>query len=259
MHDNLKQKEAIKLYNEGLNLSKISKKLGISRSTIRYWTSGKIKSNIFKLKNFNPQEYIIENKIQSVYSYILGLYLGDGYINKQGRTYKIRIFLDGKYKNLNDFVRRELSLLFPKNKIGTLKTKKLNSTDTSMEIIYCHNNYIPDLFPQHGPKKKHERTILLEDWQLEIIEPSYLLTGLFHSDGSYYMNNKTKKNEYSFSNYSLEIIQIFKNCLEHYNISNNVCKTIINENTKYQVFITNRESVEKLNNLIGDKKNITLI
>jgi transcriptional regulator with XRE-family HTH domain len=259
MHDNLKNQEALKLYNEGLNLSKISKKLGISRSTIRYWTSGKLKNNILKLENFNPEKYIIENKIESVYSYVLGLYLGDGYINKQGRTYKIRFFLDGKYKTLNDFVRKNLSLLFPKNSIGTLKTKKINSTDTSMEIISCHNNYITSLFPQHGPKKKHQRSIILEEWQLKIIEPSYLLTGLFHSDGSYYLNNKTKKNEYSFSNYSLEIIQIFKNCLEHYNVSNFICKTRINKNIKYQIFVTKKESVEKLNSLIGTKNFINLL
>jgi hypothetical protein len=43
----------------------------------------------------------------------------------------------------------------------------------------------PCLFPQHGPGRKHERPILLEDWQREIVErhPGDFLRGLFHSDG----------------------------------------------------------------------------
>ena len=44
----------------------------------------------------------------------------------------------------------------------------------------------PCLFPQHGPGRKHERTLELESWQREIVEsyPADFLHGLFHSDGS---------------------------------------------------------------------------
>lgn len=44
----------------------------------------------------------------------------------------------------------------------------------------------PCLFPQHGPGRKHERTLELESWQREIVEsyPAEFLRGLFHSDGS---------------------------------------------------------------------------
>lgn len=43
----------------------------------------------------------------------------------------------------------------------------------------------PCLFPQHGPGRKHERPIVLEHWQREIVEqhPGPFLRGLFHSDG----------------------------------------------------------------------------
>ena len=43
----------------------------------------------------------------------------------------------------------------------------------------------PCLFPQHGPGRKHERPIVLEDWQRTIVEahPGPFLRGLFHSDG----------------------------------------------------------------------------
>jgi hypothetical protein len=43
----------------------------------------------------------------------------------------------------------------------------------------------PCLFPQHGPGRKHTRRIVLEPWQVEIVErcPGRFLRGLFHSDG----------------------------------------------------------------------------
>ncbi|MFI9836970.1 helix-turn-helix domain-containing protein [Nonomuraea sp. NPDC051941] len=43
----------------------------------------------------------------------------------------------------------------------------------------------PHLFPQHGPGKKHERPIVLEPWQREIVSahPGRFVRGLIHSDG----------------------------------------------------------------------------
>jgi hypothetical protein len=41
------------------------------------------------------------------------------------------------------------------------------------------------LFPQHGPGRKHQRTIELEPWQERIVAeyPGDFACGLFHSDG----------------------------------------------------------------------------
>jgi len=40
-------------------------------------------------------------------------------------------------------------------------------------------------FPQHGPGRKHERPIVLESWQREIVRrhPTEFVRGLIHSDG----------------------------------------------------------------------------
>lgn len=40
-------------------------------------------------------------------------------------------------------------------------------------------------FPQHGPGRKHERTIALVDWQQTIVDsyPDEFVRGLIHSDG----------------------------------------------------------------------------
>lgn len=52
----------------------------------------------------------------------------------------------------------------------------------------------PCLFPQHGPGRKHERSIALEDWQEEIVRafPAAFLRGLFHSDGARVNNWATR-------------------------------------------------------------------
>ena len=47
------------------------------------------------------------------------------------------------------------------------------------------------MFPQHGPGRKHLRSIVLRPWQEEIAltrHPEMLLRGLIHSDGYRGMN-----------------------------------------------------------------------
>lgn len=52
----------------------------------------------------------------------------------------------------------------------------------------------PCLFPQHGPGRKHERPIVLESWQREVVAayPGDFLRGLFHSDGARVENWATR-------------------------------------------------------------------
>jgi hypothetical protein len=43
----------------------------------------------------------------------------------------------------------------------------------------------PCLFSRHGPGREHERPIVLDEWQRDIViaHPAVFLRGLFHSDG----------------------------------------------------------------------------
>jgi hypothetical protein len=84
----------------------------------------------------------------------------------------------------------------------------------------------PCLFPQHGPGRKHERTLTLEDWQREIIQeqPIAFLRGLLHSDGCRFTNWATrevagerKRYEYGrwmFSNNSPDIMRWCQDALD---------------------------------------------
>jgi len=57
----------------------------------------------------------------------------------------------------------------------------------------CWNHW-PCVLPQHGPGRKHERDLVLERWQREIVEahPAGFLRGLFHSDGCRSQNWATR-------------------------------------------------------------------
>ncbi|MFG1885174.1 hypothetical protein [Micromonospora sp. NPDC049102] len=68
--------------------------------------------------------------------------------------------------------------------------------------------------PQHGPGKKHDRPIVLADWQLSLVEshPGDFVRGLFHSDGCRFANRVTVRGKeyvyprYMFVNESTDIM-----------------------------------------------------
>lgn len=105
----------------------------------------------------------------------------------------------------------------PKNKVSRLE-RSSGSYATSTRPTYVelgsYSKSWPCLFPQHGPGKKHERTIELVDWQLTLVRrwPGLLLRGLIHSDGCRFINTGRggwRWPRYVFSNVSEDILAIF--------------------------------------------------
>jgi len=199
-----------------------------------------------KVKNVN---YIKDNEIdidiidKKSYSYILGLYLGDGYINKMKRTYRLRIFLDSRQDLVIKECEENLKKLFPDNKIAILKTI-YNSV-----IISVYSNFIPIIFPQHGLNKKHERNIKLEEFQKIILISDFFMKGLFHSDGSFYLS-KNSYPRYIFTNKSKQIIEMFSDCLLEKGITSRIRKRM---NEIYDIQIQNKKDVENLYPILGEK------
>jgi hypothetical protein len=93
-------------------------------------------------------------------------------------------------------------------------------------MVTSYSRYWPLLFPQHGPGKKHERRIILEPWQQDIVDthPWEFIRGLIHSDGCRITNWTTrvvggeqKRYEYPryfFTNVSSDIIRLFTATLD---------------------------------------------
>ncbi|GAB2963654.1 hypothetical protein GCM10023080_025660 [Streptomyces pseudoechinosporeus] len=156
----------------------------------------------------------------AAYAYLLGLYLGDGCINAHRRgVYFIRIVCDNAWPGLIDACEAALRAVRPDNSVFRVKK------DGCVAVTVTSKHW-PCFFPQHGPGKKHERTIALEPWQQKIVNahPWDFIRGLIHSDGCRITNWTTRlvKGErkryeyprYFFTNTSTDIIQLFTDTLD---------------------------------------------
>ena len=121
----------------------------------------------------------------SDYAELLGLYLGDGYIVRTGRSDRFRLFLDTAYGRIIDDAHALLARCFPGHRVGRFRTGKGTTT-----ILSLYSTHLTCLFPQHGVGMKHERDIVLEAWQTMIVErePWSFLRGLIRSDGCVFVN-----------------------------------------------------------------------
>jgi hypothetical protein len=225
--------KAKQLYDENFSLRKIAKLLNVHHSTISDW-----KKRNWQISN----KKITPSDFPKTYSYLLGLYLGDGYINSTPRTYRLRYSLDKKYNKLNEYVIQQLKILFPFNKVSTY-------VDNNTVVVSLYNNQLVTLFPQHGTGKKHNRLIKLEEWQNNILDHSSFIKGLFHSDGSYYQSGIYDR--YNFTNMSKDIIQLYKESCTFLNIS--YCE-VNYHNGKNVITHNKRKDVLFLKETIGIKE-----
>lgn len=231
--------DVINEINKGESKKYISEKYNISRGTIYYW----LKNPNKKTKLINIDDIFININKQS-YSYILGVYLGDGYIDKISRTYRLRIALDSRQDLVIKDCIKHLSILFPDNKINFNKVKNTNLCNISI-----HSNLLPIIFPHLGKGKKHERDIILTEQQILNINSNYLMKGLFHTDGSFYIAiNKYPR--YQFTNMSKDIINMFNDCLLNVGIT---AKIIQRKNGIYNILIQNKKNVKILYYILGEK------
>jgi len=168
---------------KGLNNSEIARRTGIPRGTIRVWRAG-------RLPNFERTlatcTVCAGNPLalpQAPYTYLLGLYLGDGSLAAHPRgVFRLRITCANKYPELIRSCETAMSEVLP-NKV--YRVAKVGCCDVS-----SYSKHWPCLFPQHGPGRKHERRIELTGWQQELVDadPRPLLRGLLHSDGCRVLN-----------------------------------------------------------------------
>lgn len=241
-----------KLYCEGYNKSQIEKETGIPRGTVKDWLKSKPK-NFEKIEQDSElkKEIINNRNLHKHYSYILGLYLGDGYINKCKRTFRIRIFLDVKYLNLNNFAKESLEKIFVNNNVNVL-----NSKNKSCICLSIYNSNLNELFPQNGKGKKSDRKIELEKWQKEIIVYEDLIKGLIHSDGCFYsekIDDKYNYERFMFSNKSIDLHEIFQQSCDYLKIEYDF-QHKGNVKGNWQTRISKKESVKKLKQFIGTKE-----
>ena len=99
------------------------------------------------------------------YAELLGRYLGDGYIsNGRREVHNLHIYNDERYDRLNLRILELMRMVKP----GSRPHTRLVPGCVISTVSWKH---WPCLVPQHGPGRKHERRIALEDWQEDILAP----------------------------------------------------------------------------------------
>lgn len=115
------------------------------------------------------------------YAYLLGMYLGDGclHVSRRGRVV-LQISLDSSYVPVVEDCVTAMVLCMPDSRPGLVRRSGQRAT-----VVKGSNKLWLNAFPQHGKGKKHERAIVLEPWQREIVSrhPDEFVRGLIHSDG----------------------------------------------------------------------------
>jgi hypothetical protein len=194
----------LRLALAGLGSSAIARRTGIPRETVRDWLHGRV-----------PRRAAPGGRPPvppAAYSRLLGLYLGDGHVVRVRRTYLLRIFFDAKYPRLIAAGVRTVRAVAPEQRVSAFRRVPSNCV-----VVRCYWNAWPQLLPQHGPGRKHERPIRLASWQRRITcaHPEEFVRGLLDSDGCRFVNpvrhgeRRYAYPRYLFTNASADIRALF--------------------------------------------------
>ena len=150
----------------------------------------------------------LERLPRPAYSYLLGLYLGDGTISRHRKgVFVLRFVMDSRYTGIIAECCEAVAAVMPSDRVGLME-RPYNAVE-----IRSYSKAWPDFFPQHGPGRKHERKIELAPWQREIVAEytREFLRGLIHSYGCRVLNrvNGNDYPRYFFSQVSDDIRRLF--------------------------------------------------
>jgi len=193
--------------------------LGVSIGAIRHWRCGRRRRGA---ASDDPARAPIRlcprcdglAVDEGTYAYLLGLYLGDGYLTAGRRgVYGLSLMCGNDWPGLIDAAQAAMSRVVPTSKVFRVPRPGCTEVKSWSKHWAC-------LFPQHSSGRKHSRVIALEPWQQTIVAafPGEFARGLFHSDGCRVTNQVTRKlpagekhysyPRYFFSNESADILRL---------------------------------------------------
>lgn len=259
----LEQKEQVlTLLEAGYNKNSIASLLGINWKQVDYWSKKRARvAELAYARDLKSRDFghtgSTPVSCTKTYAYLLGCYLGDGYVVSHGKyTWKLLVACDNRYPGIIEQVQQAIVTTLG-NSVGTVHPKDSKSTN-----VFSYGKSIPMLFPQHGVGAKHNRPIVLEVWQQEIVKthPVDFMRGLYHSDGSRYIHRQGY-NEYvkfNFTNRSKNIIDLFCQACDDiglkYTVNTRPFKNTRGEvNMGWTVTIGRKSDVEQCESLLGIK------
>ncbi|MDQ0814025.1 hypothetical protein QFZ63_005739 [Streptomyces sp. B3I7] len=192
----------------------------------------------------------------AAYSYLLGLYLGDGYITHYSghRVPTLMITCTQSWVGLMNGCEQAMRAVFPDNSVWHRRRKGCSDVKVYSKHLVC-------LFPQHGSGRKHERRIALVPWQ-QIVDahPWEFVRGLIHSDGCRITNWTTrlvggerKRYEYPryfFTNKSDDIRKLCTDTLDKLGVEWASCSR---DGAHFNISVARKASVALMDVHIGPK------
>jgi hypothetical protein len=245
----IRRAAAIDLIGAGLSDYEIGRRTRASRSSIQRWrqlgapTRGRTRCE----RHWRPAD-------RASYSYLLGVYLGDGYINKASRTPVLEISLDSRYPGIVEECSNAIRSVA---KVDARIHRRQTRQGSSIRLTAGSPIWLA-AFPQHGPGRKHLRSIKLATWQIQVVDqlPKPFLRGLIHSDGSRTVNRFSVALQegvriyayprYFFTNLSADIRDMFCVSCERLGIR-------WTRSSNKNISVADRRSVELLDSFVGPK------
>lgn len=227
--------------------TEVARATGIPRSTLRDWGCG---HGAYLRAQSDCSRHDFGSLEGSAYAYLLGMYLGDGFLASHRRgVWRLRVSLDAAYPAIvAECAAAVLAIAGRRAHVGRRRGQRCVEVSSYWKHWPCY-------LPQHGHGRKHLRPIALSAWQrrLVTINIESLLRGLIHSDGTRIVATERKGGyirhapRYAFSNRSEDILEIFRSACE-------LAGVHCTRASEKQIAIYSKAAVARLDEFVGPKR-----
>ncbi|MFG2499531.1 helix-turn-helix domain-containing protein [Streptomyces sp. NPDC048441] len=253
------RQRALTLLRGGTRNAEVARRLDVPVGTVGYWLHMDRAKRGECPGRPDPECPRCDGRLldEAAYSYLLGLYLGDGHIIQYSghRVPSLMITCTESWPGLMDSCEQAMRDVFPDNSVCRVRR-------TGCRNVKVYSNHLWCMFPQHGAGRKHERRIILEPWQQEIVDahPWDFVRGLIHSDGCRNINWTTrlvsgerKRYEYPrywFTNVSDDIRRLYTDTLDKLGVEWKHCTR---HGNPYNISVARKASVALMDAHVGPK------
>jgi hypothetical protein len=252
------RRAAVDLVRSGVTNAEAARRLGVPAGTVGYWVHLDRAERGACPGRERPCPRCDGAPLdRPAYSYLLGLYLGDGHVSRYSghRVPSLSITCADDWPGLMDAAEAAMRAVLPFNRTSRLRR-------TGCHVVKAYSKHLSCLFPQHGPGRKHERTIALAPWQQQIVDahPWEFIRGLIHSDGCRVVNwtvrtvaGERKRYEYPrylFTNVSDDIRKLYCDALDAVGVEWKVTRRA---GRPYNISVARREAVALMDRHVGPK------
>ncbi|MEW2553138.1 helix-turn-helix domain-containing protein [Streptomyces zhihengii] len=253
------RQQALAMLRDGARNADVARRLRVPAGTVGYWKHlDRAERGECPGRHDPPCPRCDDRALDhAAYAYLLGLYLGDGHIIQYSRhrVPSLMITCAQSWPGLMDACEAAMRRVFPDNAVCRVRRTGCSNVKVYSRHLWC-------LFPQHGPGRKHDRAIVLEPWQQELVDAWRweFVRGLVHSDGCRNMNWTTREvggevrryeyARYFFTNVSDDIRRLYTDTLDALGVEWRVCGR---GGRPYSVSVARRASVALMDAHVGPK------